>query len=61
MEECTNRQLLSLIAGICLPVMATFCRDHHVPYIFTMFPNYMGNFNQRDAQEVSTATMTSRT
>jgi corin len=50
-----------MIAGICLPVMATFCRDHHVPYIFTMFPNYMGNFNQRDAQEVSTATMTSRT
>jgi corin len=59
-EECTNHQLLSLIAGICLPVITNFCRDHRVPYTFTMFPNYMGNFNQRDAQQVSTATMMSR-
>ncbi|XP_044580034.1 atrial natriuretic peptide-converting enzyme-like isoform X2 [Cotesia glomerata] len=36
--------------GICLPVIVTFCLFHKVPYNFTVFPNYMGNFQQRDAQ-----------
>ncbi|XP_033366977.1 uncharacterized protein LOC117243520 [Bombus vosnesenskii] len=36
--------------GVCLPVIVTFCRYHKIPYNFTIFPNYMGNFGQRDAQ-----------
>ncbi|XP_011298034.1 uncharacterized protein [Fopius arisanus] len=36
--------------GICLPVIVTFCMNRKVPYNFTVFPNYMGNFGQRDAQ-----------
>ncbi|XP_067011230.2 atrial natriuretic peptide-converting enzyme [Anabrus simplex] len=37
--------------GICLPVIVSFCHYHRVPYNFTMFPNYMGHFTQRDAQQ----------
>ncbi|KAJ8934848.1 hypothetical protein NQ314_013118 [Rhamnusium bicolor] len=37
--------------GICLPVIVTFCKQHGVPYNFTVFPNYMGHFGQRDAQQ----------
>ncbi|XP_075238195.1 atrial natriuretic peptide-converting enzyme-like isoform X2 [Lycorma delicatula] len=37
--------------GICLPVIVTFCQQHRVPYNFTMFPNYIGHFTQRDAQQ----------
>ncbi|XP_029661736.1 atrial natriuretic peptide-converting enzyme [Formica exsecta] len=36
--------------GTCLPIIVTFCREHNVPYNYTVFPNYMGNFGQRDAQ-----------
>ncbi|XP_046987649.1 atrial natriuretic peptide-converting enzyme-like [Schistocerca americana] len=36
--------------GICLPVIVTFCHYHKIPYNYTMFPNYMGHFTQRDAQ-----------
>ncbi|XP_050446690.1 atrial natriuretic peptide-converting enzyme [Cataglyphis hispanica] len=36
--------------GTCLPIIVTFCRQHNVPYNYTVFPNYMGNFGQRDAQ-----------
>ncbi|XP_034945531.1 atrial natriuretic peptide-converting enzyme-like isoform X2 [Chelonus insularis] len=36
--------------GVCLPVIVSFCLTHQVPYNFTVFPNYMGNFRQRDAQ-----------
>ncbi|XP_058798325.1 atrial natriuretic peptide-converting enzyme-like [Phymastichus coffea] len=36
--------------GICLPVIVDFCRYHKIPYNYTVFPNYMGNFQQRDAQ-----------
>ncbi|XP_048507998.1 atrial natriuretic peptide-converting enzyme [Athalia rosae] len=36
--------------GICLPVIVKFCQYHKIPYNFTLFPNYMGNFGQRDAQ-----------
>jgi hypothetical protein len=46
---------LFLLAGICLPVIVSFCQHHRIPYNFTMFPNYMGHFTQRDAQQVSTA------
>ncbi|BES92710.1 serine protease [Nesidiocoris tenuis] len=35
--------------GLCLPVIVPFCIQHKVPYNFTMFPNYIGHFNQRDA------------
>ncbi|XP_043284206.1 atrial natriuretic peptide-converting enzyme isoform X2 [Venturia canescens] len=36
--------------GICLPVIVNFCIYHKIPYNFTVFPNYVGNFGQRDAQ-----------
>ncbi|XP_054267940.1 atrial natriuretic peptide-converting enzyme-like isoform X2 [Macrosteles quadrilineatus] len=37
--------------GICLPVIVTFCLQHKIPYNYTMFPNYIGHFTQRDAQQ----------
>ncbi|KAJ8943426.1 hypothetical protein NQ318_020677 [Aromia moschata] len=37
--------------GICLPIIVPFCRQHGIPYNFTVFPNYMGNCGQRDAQQ----------
>ncbi|XP_046818852.1 uncharacterized protein LOC124424171 isoform X3 [Vespa crabro] len=37
--------------GVCLPVIVNFCQYHKVPYNFTVFPNFMGNFGQRDAQQ----------
>ncbi|KAI4503391.1 hypothetical protein M0802_001613 [Mischocyttarus mexicanus] len=37
--------------GVCLPVIVSFCQYHKIPYNFTVFPNYMGNFGQRDAQQ----------
>lgn len=37
--------------GICLPVIVNFCLQHKVPYNYTVFPNYMGQFGQRDAQQ----------
>ncbi|XP_011873137.1 PREDICTED: atrial natriuretic peptide-converting enzyme isoform X2 [Vollenhovia emeryi] len=36
--------------GVCLPIIVTFCEQHKVPYNYTVFPNYMGNFGQREAQ-----------
>ncbi|KAF5288658.1 hypothetical protein FQR65_LT11971 [Abscondita terminalis] len=36
--------------GICLPVIVGFCKQHKVPYNYTVFPNYMGHFGQPDAQ-----------
>lgn len=36
--------------GICLPVIVSFCQHNRVPYNFTVFPNYIGHFGQRDAQ-----------
>ncbi|XP_072749852.1 uncharacterized protein [Anoplolepis gracilipes] len=36
--------------GVCLPIIVTFCQQHNVPYNYTVFPNYMGNFGQREAQ-----------
>ncbi|GJQ67502.1 SCRASP2 [Trypoxylus dichotomus] len=36
--------------GICLPVIVSFCQQNKVPYNFTVFPNYIGHFGQRDAQ-----------
>lgn len=38
--------------GICLPVIINFCQYHKMPYNFTVFPNYIGHFGQRDAQQV---------
>ncbi|XP_025832340.1 atrial natriuretic peptide-converting enzyme-like [Agrilus planipennis] len=35
--------------GICLPVIVDFCHHHNVPYNYTVFPNYLGHFSQRDA------------
>ncbi|XP_044766095.1 atrial natriuretic peptide-converting enzyme [Coccinella septempunctata] len=37
--------------GICLPVIVNFCQHHKIPYNYTVFPNYMGQFGQRDAQQ----------
>ncbi|XP_014216293.1 atrial natriuretic peptide-converting enzyme-like [Copidosoma floridanum] len=36
--------------GVCLPVIVSFCQYHKIPYNYTVFPNFMGNFRQRDAQ-----------
>ncbi|KAK9306878.1 hypothetical protein QLX08_002524 [Tetragonisca angustula] len=36
--------------GVCLPIIVTFCIYHKIPYNFTIFPNYMGDFGQLDAQ-----------
>ena len=37
--------------GVCLPIIVKFCQ--HVPYNFTVYPNYIGNFGQIEAQTVS--------
>ncbi|XP_056646933.1 atrial natriuretic peptide-converting enzyme [Diorhabda sublineata] len=37
--------------GICLPVIVQFCKQHRIPYNFTVFPNYIGHFGQRDAEQ----------
>ncbi|XP_032685944.1 uncharacterized protein LOC116851037 isoform X2 [Odontomachus brunneus] len=36
--------------GVCLPIIVNFCQHHKIPYNYTVFPNYMGNFGQREAQ-----------
>ncbi|KAL0114337.1 hypothetical protein PUN28_011533 [Cardiocondyla obscurior] len=36
--------------GVCLPIIVKFCKQHKIPYNYTVFPNYMGNFGQREAQ-----------
>ncbi|XP_076228713.1 uncharacterized protein LOC116431886 isoform X2 [Nomia melanderi] len=36
--------------GVCLPIIVTFCKYHKIPYNFTVFPNYLGDCGQRDAQ-----------
>ncbi|XP_052737610.1 atrial natriuretic peptide-converting enzyme-like [Bicyclus anynana] len=36
--------------GVCLPVIVKFCHQHRINYNFTVFPNYIGHFGQRDAQ-----------
>ncbi|KAF5283577.1 hypothetical protein FQA39_LY17279 [Lamprigera yunnana] len=42
--------ILNPAPGICLPVIVGFCKQHKIPYNFTVFPNYMGHFGQPDAQ-----------
>ncbi|XP_076753401.1 uncharacterized protein LOC143424905 [Xylocopa sonorina] len=37
--------------GVCLPIIASFCQYHKVPYNFTVFPNYFGHYGQHDAQQ----------
>ncbi|XP_049878889.1 atrial natriuretic peptide-converting enzyme-like [Pectinophora gossypiella] len=37
--------------GVCLPVIVSFCHQHRVSYNYTVFPNYIGHFGQRDAQQ----------
>lgn len=37
--------------GICLPVIVKFCQQQKIPYNFTVYPNYMGQFTQRYAQD----------
>ncbi|KAJ8984533.1 hypothetical protein NQ317_011004 [Molorchus minor] len=38
--------------GICLPIIVNFCKQHAVPYNYTVnFPNYMGNCGQIEAQQ----------
>lgn len=36
--------------GVCLPVILKFCQKHKLPYNYTVFPNYIGNFGQIEAQ-----------
>ncbi|KAF7991738.1 hypothetical protein HCN44_010539 [Aphidius gifuensis] len=50
LKESTLGEQNNPSPGLCLPVIVNFCLNHKVPYNFTVFPNYMGNFNQRDAQ-----------
>lgn len=37
--------------GICLPIIVKFCQNHHVPYNYTIYPNYIGHFSQIEAEE----------
>ncbi|KAL0850703.1 hypothetical protein ABMA28_006648 [Loxostege sticticalis] len=37
--------------GVCLPIIVSFCQQHRITYNFTVFPNYIGHFGQRDAQQ----------
>lgn len=39
--------------GVCLPIIVKFCQQQNVPYNFTIYPNYIGNFGQLEAQTVS--------
>lgn len=39
--------------GVCLPIIVKFCQGSHIPYNFTVFPNYIGHFGQIEAQMVS--------
>lgn len=39
--------------GVCLPIIVKFCQQQNVPYNFTVYPNYIGNFGQIEAQAVS--------
>lgn len=39
--------------GVCLPIIVKFCQQQNVPYNFTIYPNYIGNFGQHEAQTVS--------
>ncbi|XP_026317885.1 uncharacterized protein LOC113228737 [Hyposmocoma kahamanoa] len=39
--------------GVCLPVIVNFCHQHRVSYNYTIFPNYIGHFGQRDAQQAT--------
>ncbi|KAL1492648.1 hypothetical protein ABEB36_010876 [Hypothenemus hampei] len=36
--------------GICLPVIVKFCKKHQLPYNYTVYPNFVGHFGQRDAE-----------
>ncbi|KAJ0182206.1 hypothetical protein K1T71_001575 [Dendrolimus kikuchii] len=36
--------------GVCLPVIVSFCQEYRKSYNFTVFPNYVGHFGQREAQ-----------
>ncbi|KAL1465624.1 hypothetical protein WDU94_005178 [Cyamophila willieti] len=36
--------------GKCVLLEVKFCLDHKVPYNYTLFPNYLGDFSQSDAQ-----------
>lgn len=37
--------------GVCLIVIVNFCHEYKIPYNYTVFPNYMGHFAQREAQQ----------
>ncbi|KAL9874243.1 corin serine peptidase isoform 3-T3 [Glossina fuscipes fuscipes] len=36
--------------GTCLPIIVKFCKGPHIPYNFTVFPNYIGHFGQLETQ-----------
>lgn len=36
--------------GVCLIVIVNFCHENKIPYNYTVFPNYMGHFGQREAE-----------
>jgi hypothetical protein len=42
-----------MFTGKCVLLEVKFCLDHKVPYNYTLFPNYLGDFSQSDAQTVS--------
>lgn len=48
-----NSGLVNPAPGVCLPIIVKFCQQHNVPYNFTVYPNYIGNFGQIEAQAVS--------
>ncbi|XP_008211465.1 atrial natriuretic peptide-converting enzyme isoform X2 [Nasonia vitripennis] len=46
----SNSEMQNPAPGICLPVIVNFCQYHKIPYNYTVFPNYMMHFSQREAQ-----------
>lgn len=49
----TSSGIVNPAPGVCLPIIVKFCEQHNVPYNFTVYPNYIGNFGQIEAQAVS--------
>lgn len=49
----TSSGIVNPAPGVCLPIIVKFCQQHNVPYNFTVYPNYIGNFGQMEAQAVS--------
>lgn len=52
-ETSVQSGVVNPAPGVCLPIIVKFCQLQNVPYNFTIYPNYIGNFGQLEAQTVS--------